>query len=149
MDQYLVPYLMSSHPGSRLKDAVKLAEYLRDIGHSPEQVQDFYPTPGSISTCMYYTGLDPMTMKPVYVPRSYEEKRLQRALLQYKDPKNYELVYKALKLAGRDDLIGYDRKCLIRPKRGGDFDKKKGGSPNVSQKRKGGGGSGRGGKRRR
>lgn len=116
-EQYLVPYLMSSHPGCTLKDAVKLAEYLRDIGHCPEQVQDFYPTPGSISTCMYYTGIDPRTMKEVYVPKSYEEKQMQRALLQYKDPKNYSLVYKALKAAGRSDLIGYGPGCLIKPKR--------------------------------
>ena len=108
---------MSSHPGCTLKDAVKLAEYLRDIGHCPEQVQDFYPTPGSISTCMYYTGIDPRTMKEVYVPKSYEEKQMQRALLQYKDPKNYSLVYKALKAAGRSDLIGYGPGCLIKPKR--------------------------------
>mgnify|MGYP002647614275 CR=1 FL=1 len=115
MEQYTVPYLMSSHPGSTLSDAVKLAEYLRDTGHNPEQVQDFYPTPGSISTCMYYTGIDPRTMEKVYVPRSYEEKQMQRALLQYRNPKNYRLVLKALKKAGREDLIGYGEKCLIRP----------------------------------
>lgn len=116
MDQYLVPYLMSSHPGSTLNDAILLAEYLRDTGHNPEQVQDFYPTPGSISTCMYYTGIDPRTMESVYVPKTYEEKQMQRALLQYRNPKNYNLVYKALKKAGREDLIGYDEKCLIRSK---------------------------------
>ncbi len=116
-EQYLVPYLMSSHPGCTLKDAVNLAEYLRDTGHSPDQVQDFYPTPGCISTCMYYTGLDPRTMEPVYVTRSYEEKQMQRALLQYRAPKNYALVYKALQKAGRTDLIGYGPKCLIKPKR--------------------------------
>ncbi|MCI5893539.1 MAG: YgiQ family radical SAM protein [Clostridiales bacterium] len=114
-NQFLVPYLMSSHPGSTLGDAVKLAEYLRDTGHNPEQVQDFYPTPGSISTCMYYTGIDPRTMEGVYVPRSYEEKQMQRALLQYRNPKNYNIVLKALKKAGREDLIGYDDKCLICP----------------------------------
>ncbi len=114
-DQYLVPYLMSSHPGSTLKEAVELAEYLRDLGYMPEQVQDFYPTPSTISTCMYYTGLDPRTMEPVYVPTSPHEKAMQRALIQYRDPKNYGLVSEALKLAGRTDLIGYDKKCLVRP----------------------------------
>ena len=114
-EQYMVPYLMSSHPGCTLKDAVKLAEYLRDTGHNPDQVQDFYPTPGSISTCMYYTGIDPRTMEPVFVPKSYEEKQMQRALLQYRSPKNYKLVHKALVKAGREDLIGYDKKCLIKP----------------------------------
>ncbi len=122
-EQYLVPYLMSSHPGCTLKDAVKLAEYLRDTGHSPDQVQDFYPTPGSISTCMYYTGIDPRTMEQVYVPRTYEEKQMQRALLQYRDPKNYKLVYSALVRAGRGDLIGYDKKCLIRPYKTGNQNK--------------------------
>lgn len=116
-DQYIVPYLMSSHPGSTLKDAVYLAEYLRDINHYPEQVQDFYPTPGSLATCMYYTGIDPRTMKKVYVPRSYHEKQMQRALLQYKDPKNYDLVTEALKRVGREDLIGFDRHCLVRPRK--------------------------------
>jgi len=111
--QYLVPYLMSSHPGSRLKDAIALAEYLRDNHLNPEQVQDFYPTPGSISTCMYYTGLDPRDMTPVYVPKTYEEKQMQRALLQYKRPENYRLVYRALKEAGRMDLVGASPKCLI------------------------------------
>lgn len=116
LKQYLVPYLMSSHPGSTLKDAVELAEYLRDLGYMPEQVQDFYPTPSTISTCMYYTGLDPRTMEPVYVPVSPHEKAMQRALIQYRNPKNYDLVEEALKRAGRTDLIGYDRKCLIRPR---------------------------------
>lgn len=116
MKQYLVPYLMSSHPGSTLNDAIILAEYLRDHGINPQQVQDFYPTPGTISTCMYYTGINPRTMKKVYVPTDYNEKQMQRALLQYKNPANYNLVYKALVKAGREDLIGYDRKCLIRPK---------------------------------
>ncbi len=111
--QYLVPYLMSSHPGSRLSDAIQLAEFLRDQKLNPEQVQDFYPTPGSLSTCMYYTGLDPRDMKPVYVPKTYEEKQMQRALLQYKRPENYRLVYRALKEAGRLDLVGNSPKCLI------------------------------------
>ena len=108
-EQYLVPYLMSSHPGSSLKEAVELAEYCRDLGYMPEQVQDFYPTPSTISTCMYYTGLDPRTMKEVYVPRSPHEKAMQRALIQYRRPENYELVYEALKKAGRTDLIGLVR----------------------------------------
>lgn len=116
-DQYLVPYLMSSHPGSGLKEAVELAEYLRDLGYMPEQVQDFYPTPSTISTCMYYTGLDPRTMEPVYVPVSPHEKAMQRALIQYRDPENYELVTEALNKAGRTDLIGFDRKCLVPPRK--------------------------------
>lgn len=114
--QYLVPYLMSSHPGSSLKEAVELAEYLRDLGYMPEQVQDFYPTPSTISTCMYYTGLDPRTMESVYVPTNPHEKAMQRALIQYRNPKNYDLVEEALIRAGRRDLIGYDKKCLIRPR---------------------------------
>ncbi len=115
--QYLVPYLMSSHPGSTLKEAITLAEYLRDLGYMPEQVQDFYPTPSTISTCMYYTGLDPRTMKPVYVPTNPHEKAMQRALIQYRNPKNYDLVEEALRKAGRTDLIGFDKKCLIRPRK--------------------------------
>ena len=115
--QYLVPYLMSSHPGSTLKEAVKLAEYCRDLGYMPEQVQDFYPTPSTLSTCMYYTGLDPRTMEPVYVPRNPHEKAMQRALIQYRNPKLYDLVAEALEKAGRTDLIGYGPKCLIRPRR--------------------------------
>lgn len=115
-DQYLIPYLMSSHPGSSMKEAVELAEYLRDLGYMPEQVQDFYPTPSTISTCMYYTGVDPRNMKPVYVPKNPHEKAMQRALIQYRDPKNYELVLEALKQAGRMDLVGYESHCLIRPK---------------------------------
>ncbi|MBS5522489.1 MAG: YgiQ family radical SAM protein [Clostridiales bacterium] len=114
--QYLVPYLMSSHPGSTMKDAIALAEYLRDLGYMPEQVQDFYPTPSTLSTCMYYTGYDPRTMEKVYVPKDPHEKAMQRALIQYRNPKNYELVSEALRLAGRTDLIGYDKHCLIRPK---------------------------------
>ena len=117
--QYLVPYLMSSHPGSTLKEAVKLAEYCRDLGYMPEQVQDFYPTPSTLSTCMYYTGLDPRTMEPVYVPRNPHEKAMQRALIQYRNPKLYDLVAEALEKAGRTDLIGYGPKCLIRPRRDG------------------------------
>ena len=117
LKQYLVPYLMSSHPGSTLTEAVELAEYLRDLGYMPEQVQDFYPTPSTISTCMYYTGLDPKTLTPVYVPTNPHEKAMQRALIQYRNPKNYDLVEEALKKAGRTDLIGYDKKCPIRPRR--------------------------------
>ncbi len=117
-EQYVVPYLMSSHPGSTIKEAVKLAEYLRDLGYMPEQVQDFYPTPSTISTCMYYTGLDPRTMKEVYTPKSPHEKAMQRALIQYRNPKNYDLVVEALKAAGREDLIGYEKRCLVRPKEG-------------------------------
>ena len=113
--QYLVEYLMSSHPGSELSDAVELAEYCRDLGYMPEQVQDFYPTPSTISTCMYYTGADPRTMQPVYVPRRAHDKALQRALIQYRDPKNHKLVVEALQKAGRQDLIGYGPECLVRP----------------------------------
>ena len=116
LKQFVVPYLMSSHPGSTLKEAVSLAEYLRDLGYMPEQVQDFYPTPSTISTCMYYTGLDPRNMQPVYVPKTPHEKAMQRALIQYRNPKNYDLVKEALIKAGREDLIGFDRKCLIRPR---------------------------------
>ncbi len=115
-NQFLVPYLMSSHPGSTLKEAVELAEYLRDLGYMPEQVQDFYPTPSTLSTVMYYTGLDPRDMKPVYVCHNPHEKAMQRALIQYRNPKNYELVHEALVKAGREDLIGFDKKCLIRPR---------------------------------
>lgn len=117
-NQFLVPYLMSSHPGSTMKEAVQLAEYLRDLGYMPEQVQDFYPTPSTISTCMYYTGVDPRTMEKVYVPVNPHEKAMQRALIQYRNPKNYDLVEEALKIAHRTDLIGFDRKCLIRPRKG-------------------------------
>ena len=114
--QYIIPYLMSSHPGSTLKDAIILAEYLRDIKYQPEQVQDFYPTPGTLSTTMFYTGLDPFTMKKVYVPKTKEEKAMQRALLQFSKPKNYNIVYDALIKAGREDLIGNGPKCLIKSK---------------------------------
>lgn len=114
-EQYLVPYLMSSHPGSTIKDAVELAVFLKKKHIRPEQVQDFYPTPGTISTCMFYTGLDPYTMEEVYVAKSPEEKAMQRALLQYYDPSNAALVKKALHIAGREDLIGYGEKCLVKP----------------------------------
>lgn len=115
--QYIVPYFMSSHPGSTLSDAVMLAEYIRDLGYMPEQVQDFYPTPSTISTCMYYTGLDPRTMEKVYVPKNPHEKAMQRALIQYRRPENYELVKEALIKCGRKDLIGFGKKCLIRPRK--------------------------------
>jgi len=127
--QYLVPYLMSSHPGSALKEAVELAEYLRELGYMPEQVQDFYPTPSTLSTCMYYTGVDPRDMTPVYVAKNPHEKAMQRALIQYRDPKNYELVLEALKKSGRMDLVGYGEQCLIRPRKQAeaeDFKKKRG-----------------------
>ncbi|MBP5248711.1 MAG: DUF3362 domain-containing protein, partial [Lachnospiraceae bacterium] len=116
-NQYVIPYLMSSHPGSTLKDAIALAEYIRDLGYCPEQVQDFYPTPSTISTCMYYTGLDPRNMKPVYVPKNPHEKAMQRALIQYRNPANYELVKEALLKEGRADLIGFDKHCLIQPRK--------------------------------
>ena len=116
-EQYVLPYLMSSHPGSTMKEAVKLAEFVRDMGFNPEQVSDFIPTPSTISTCIYYTGLDPRTMEPVYCPTNPHEKALQRALIQYRDPKNYDLVVEALHRAGRTDLIGYGPKCLVRPER--------------------------------
>lgn len=132
--QYLVPYLMSSHPGSTLHDAIKLALYLKEHGINPQQVQDFYPTPGTISTCMFYTGLDPFTMEKVYVPKTPKEKAMQRALLQYRNPDNYKLVSDALKYANRTDLIGFGPQCLIRPqkeewrsnKNGTDFKRKSG-----------------------
>lgn len=116
MNQFLVPYLMSSHPGSDLNSAIELAEYLRDIHHQPEQVQDFYPTPGTLSTAMYHTGLDPRDMTPVYVAKTPEEKAMQRALMQFRNPKNYHLVYEALTKAHRQDLIGFDSRSLIKPK---------------------------------
>ena len=117
LKQYLVPYLMSSHPGCDMKEAVKLAEFVRDLGYMPEQVQDFYPTPSTISTCMYYTGIDPRTGESVYVPKNPHEKEMQRALIQYRDPKNYDLIKEALETAGRTDLIGFEPKCLIRPRK--------------------------------
>ncbi|WP_052045327.1 YgiQ family radical SAM protein [Caloranaerobacter azorensis] len=115
-EQFIVPYFISSHPGSTLKDAVELAEYLNTLGYMPEQVQDFYPTPGTLSTCMYYTGIDPRTMKKVYVAKSPHEKAMQRALMQFKKPENYDLVYEALKRTNRLDLVGYSKKCLIKPR---------------------------------
>lgn len=114
-EQYAVPYFMSSHPGCGMKEAVELAEYIRDLGFMPEQVQDFYPTPATISTCMYYTELDPLTMESVYVPKNPHEKAMQRALIQYRNPENRKLIEEALKLAHREDLIGYGPKCLLRP----------------------------------
>ena len=148
LEQYLVPYLMSSHPGSGLKEAISLAESIRDLGYMPEQVQDFYPTPSTISTCMYYTGVDPRTMEKVYIPINPHEKAMQRALIQYKRPENYELVKEALLKAGRQDLIGFDQKCLILPRKRKDHsqngmkqsEKKKGNSQNgmkQSEKKKG------------
>lgn len=133
-EQYLVPYLMSSHPGCSMKEAVELAEYCRDLGYMPEQVQDFYPTPSTLSTCMYYTGVDPRTMENVYVPKNPHEKAMQRALIQYRNPELYRLVEEALKKAGRTDLIGYGPKCLIRPKSSGK-------SVNVNRKTSGAAGN--------
>lgn len=142
--QYLVPYLMSSHPGSTLKEAVELAEYCRDLGYMPEQVQDFYPTPSTLSTCMYYTGVDPRTMQKVYVPKSPHEKAMQRALIQYRNPELYDLVIEALHKAGRSDLIGFGPKCLVRPrqmrssgndKKAGRNEPKKGSRGSNGQKR--------------
>ncbi len=131
MNQFLVPYLMSSHPGSTMKEAVELAEYIRDMGYNPEQVQDFYPTPSTLSTVMYYTGLDPRTMERVYVPTDPHEKAMQRALIQYRNPKNYYLVREALLTAHREDLIGSGPKCLIRaiPPRNGSYTSAKPDSP--------------------
>ena len=116
-NQYLVPYLMSSHPGCTLADAITMAQWINKTGRQPEQVQDFYPTPGTLSTCMYYTGLDPRTMEPVYIPKSPHEKELQRALLQWKRPEKRRLILEALHKAGREDLIGYGPQCLLRPSR--------------------------------
>lgn len=127
--QFLVPYLMSSHPGSTLKDAIELAEYLRDWGYMPEQVQDFYPTPSTMSTVMYYTEIDPRTKQSVYVPKNPHEKALQRALIQYRDPKNHEAVAEALRKEHREDLIGYDKRCLIRPQKPKQQNQKKQPSP--------------------
>lgn len=124
MNQFIVPYLMSSHPGSTIKDAIALAEYLRSLKYMPKQVQDFYPTPGTVSTCMFYTGIDPLTMNEVYVERDPHKKALQRALIQYRDPKNYDLVKEALLMEGRDDLIGFDKQCLIPPRKMADRNKK-------------------------
>ena len=128
LKQFALPYLMSSHPGSTLKEAVELAEFCRDMGFNPEQVQDFYPTPSTISTCIYYTGMDPRTMEEVYCPRTPHEKAMQRALIQYRNPKNRALVTEALKAAGREDLIGSGPQCLVRPGKGGGPKGGKGGS---------------------
>ena len=136
LKQYIVPYLMSSHPGSTLKDAIKLAEYIRDMGYIPEQVQDFYPTPGTVSTTMYYTGLNPLTMEKVYVPRNPHEKAMQRALIQYRNPENYELVKEALLREHREDLIGFDPSCLIRPRKVTDNNERAGRPLQKSGKRK-------------
>ena len=134
-NQFLVPYLMSSHPGSTLKEAIALAEYLRDLGYMPEQVQDFYPTPSTISTCMYYTGVDPRTMEKVYIPDNPHEKAMQRALIQYRNPKNYDLVMEALQLAHRTDLIGFEKKCLIRPRNGNQHTCRNNDGKSVNNKR--------------
>ncbi len=131
--QYLIPYLMSSHPGSTLNSAIELAEYLRDTHYQPEQVQDFYPTPGTLSTTMFYTGIDPLTMKPVYVPKSKRDKAMQRALLQYRAPRNYDLVYSALVEAGREDLIGFGHRCLIKPKNEKPYFNRNNSKKNVSK----------------
>ncbi len=137
-EQYLVPYLMSSHPGSTLKDAVKLSQYIKRWNYNPEQVQDFYPTPGTASTVMFYTEINPFTMKKVYVPKTTEEKRMQRALLQCSDPKNYDLVRQALKMCHREDLIGFDKNCLIKPsyKDRVEAAKKKNANPKVKNQKK-------------
>ena len=140
MDQYIVPYFMSSHPGSTLHSAIALAQFLKRSGQRPEQVQDFYPTPGTLSTCMFYTGLDPRTMKPVYVPRSPREKAMQRALIQFFIPKNRPLVREALKTADRDDLIGWGKNCLVPPEREDekhDRARQSGGKPDARDRRKG------------
>lgn len=133
--QYIVPYLMSSHPGCTVKDAVELAEYLRDIKYQPEQVQDFYPTPGTLSTTMFYTGLNPLTLEEIHIPKSRHEKAMQRALLQYKDPMKYDLVYSALVEAGREDLIGFGPNCLIKPRAKKDGVKTEGNKDKLRNKR--------------
>lgn len=132
--QYAVPYFMSSHPGCTMKEAVKLAEYVRDLGFTPEQVQDFYPTPSTLSTCMYYTGIHPLTGEKVYIPRDPHEKAIQRALMQYKNPANRSLVLEGLKIAGRMDLVGFGPKCLLRPER--DRRKESGRNPSGGDRRK-------------
>ena len=140
-EQYLVPYLMSSHPGCTLADAVHLAQWLNAEGRQPEQVQDFYPTPGTLSTCMYYTGIDPRTMKPVFVPRQPHEKAMQRALMQWKRPEKRPLALEALRLAGREDLIGYGKGCLLRPEKAsgtGRRGEKKGSAPAPSREKRAG-----------
>lgn len=134
--QYLVPYLISSHPGCTLQDAVRLAEYLKSINYMPEQVQDFYPTPSTKSTCMYYTGINPDTMEEIFVPKTKEEKKMQRALLQYRKKENYDIVHKALELAGRKDLIGFAPNCLIKPTKEEAINATKQKSKNVAEKGK-------------
>lgn len=133
-EQYIVPYLMSSHPGSTLRDAIELSLFLKKERLRPEQVQDFYPTPGTISTCMFYTGLDPYTLEEIYVPRTDREKGMQRALLQYYEPKNHAVVVRALREAGRSDLIGFGPECLVRPLAG---EKPAGNSRNPKQQENG------------
>ena len=133
-EQYLVPYLMSSHPGSTVDEAIELACYLKAEHYAPEQVQDYYPTPGTASTVMYYTGINPLTGKKVYVPTTYEEKSEQRALLQFNKPDNAAKVRSALIKAGRDDLIGFGGECLVKPERAPHFEKKKDNKENVMQK---------------
>jgi hypothetical protein len=135
-EQYLVPYLISSHPGSTLNDAIALAEYLNKTGRQPEQVQDFYPTPGTLSTCMYYTEIDPRDMTPVYVPKTFHEKAMQRALLQWRRPEKRRLVIEALKTAGREDLIGYGKNCLVRPDSGRPRSTEKSGKSGKAQSNK-------------
>lgn len=139
LKQYLVPYFMSSHPGSELSDAIELAEFIRDMGYHPQQVQDFIPTPGTLSTAMWYTGIDPLTGEKVYTAKSYEEKLMQRSLMQYWLPKNQAIVRKALRLAHREDLIGFDRKCLVRPE-GAENKKKAGEAKGFPHKQKRNGG---------
>ncbi|MGN1347661.1 MAG: DUF3362 domain-containing protein, partial [Acutalibacteraceae bacterium] len=137
-EQYLVPYLMSSHPGSTLDDAIELACFLKKRKIRPEQVQDFYPTPGTISTCMFYTGLDPYTMKEVYVAREPKEKAMQRALLQYYDKSNSEIILSALKRAGRWDLIGSGEKCLVNIPKQQTHTNRNNGSKNQNGRKRGG-----------
>ena len=134
--QYLVPYLMSSHPGSTVADAIRLASFLKKENLHPEQVQDFYPTPGTVSTCMYYTGLDPFTLSSVYVARSKEEKSRQRALLQYFKPENRKAVLSALRENGREDLIGFGPECLVKPESGVPFERKSPDEKSVPKKKK-------------
>ena len=138
MKQFLVPYLMSSHPGSDLNAAIELAQYIKKMGYTPEQVQDFYPTPGTVSTCMFYTELDPYTMQKVYVPKTAKEKAEQRALLQYFKPENREIVLSALKKAKRFDLIGTGKNCLIAPphEQKASFQKPKKTIRNIHKKKK-------------
>jgi len=135
-DQFLVPYLISSHPGCDIKSAIKLTEYLKEIHYMPMQVQDFYPTPGTISTCMFYTGIDPRNMKKVYVPKENEEKRMQRALLQYRKKENYDIIKKALRIANREDLIGFKQECIVKPSKEEAISKNKEKNNQIKQKKK-------------